>query len=70
MRFDLGPRRLCAEKYATVMSSVSGCDVTTVQQHYTGSRSRIRSDASLEDPVANSVCFSEKEMTSSKHEDD
>ena len=39
MRSDLGPRRLCAEKYVTVMSTVSGCDVTTVQQHYTGSTS-------------------------------
>ena len=28
MRSDLGPRRLCAEKYVTVMSTVSGCDVT------------------------------------------
>ena len=39
MRSDLGPRRLCAEKYVTVMSTVSGCDVTTVQQHYKGSTS-------------------------------
>ena len=39
MRSDLGPRRLCAEKYVTVMSTVSGCDVTTVQQHYMGSTS-------------------------------
>ena len=39
LRSDLGPRRLCAEKYVTVMSTVSGCDVTTVQQHYTGSTS-------------------------------
>ena len=39
MRSDLGPRRLCAEKYVTVMSTVSGCDVTTVQQDYTGSTS-------------------------------
>ena len=36
---DLSSRRLCAEKYVTVMSTVSGCDVTTVQQHYTGSTS-------------------------------
>ena len=36
---DLGPRRLCAEKYITLMSTVPGCDVTTVQQHYTGSTS-------------------------------
>ena len=28
MRSDLGQRRLCAEKYVTVMSTVSGCDVT------------------------------------------
>ena len=41
MRSDLGPRRLCAEKYVTVMSTVSGCDVTTVQQHYTGSTSKL-----------------------------
>ena len=33
MRSDLSSRRLCAEKYVTVMSTVSGCDVTTVQQH-------------------------------------
>ena len=39
MRSDLGPRRLCAEKYVTVVSTVSGCDVTTMQQHYTGSTS-------------------------------
>ena len=31
---------LCEEKYVTVMSTVSGCDVTTVQQHYTGSTSK------------------------------
>ena len=37
MRSDLSSRRLCEEKYVTVMSTVSGCDVTTVQQHYTGS---------------------------------
>ena len=36
---DLGPRRLCAERKVTVMSTVSSCDVTTVQQHYTGSTS-------------------------------
>ena len=36
---DLSSRRLCAEKYVTVMSTVSGCDVTTVQQHNTGSTS-------------------------------
>ena len=41
MRSDLGPRRLCAEKYVTVMSTVSGCDVTTVQQHDTGSTSTL-----------------------------
>ena len=35
----MSSRRLCAEKYVTVMSTVSGCDVTTVQQHYTGSSS-------------------------------
>ena len=35
----MSSRRLCAEKYVTVMSTVSGCDVTTVQQHYTGSTS-------------------------------
>ena len=28
MRSVLGPRRLCAEKYVTVMSTVPGCDVT------------------------------------------
>ena len=39
MRSDLSSRRLCAEKYVTVMSTVPGCDVTTVQQHYTGSTS-------------------------------
>ena len=36
----MGSRRLCAEKYVTVMSTVPGCDVTTVQQHYKGSTSR------------------------------
>ena len=36
---DLSSRRLCAERNVTVMSTVSGCDVTTVQQHYTGSTS-------------------------------
>ena len=36
---DLSSRRLCEEKYITVMSTVPGCDVTTVQQHYTGSSS-------------------------------
>ena len=41
MRSDLGPRRLGAEKYVTVMSTVSGCDVTTVQQHYKGSTSTL-----------------------------
>ena len=40
MRSDLGPRRLCAEKYVTVMSPVSGCDMTTVQLHHTGSTSK------------------------------
>ena len=39
MRSALGPRRLCEERNVTVMSTVSGCDVTTVQQHYTGSTS-------------------------------
>ena len=39
MRSDLSSRRLCAEKYVTVMSAVKGCDVTTVQQHYKGSTS-------------------------------
>ena len=36
---DLSSRRLCEERNVTVMSTVSGCDVTTVQQHYTGSTS-------------------------------
>ena len=36
---DLSSRRLCEEKYVTVMSTVPGCDVTTVQQHYKGSTS-------------------------------
>ena len=36
---DMGPRRLCAEKYVTVMSTVPCCDVTTVLQHYMGSTS-------------------------------
>ena len=35
LRSDLGPRRLCAEKYVTVMSTVSGCDVTTVCNNIT-----------------------------------
>ena len=39
MRSDLDPRRLCAEKYVTFMSTVSSCDVTTVQQHNTHSTS-------------------------------
>ena len=39
MRSDLGPRRLCEESNVTVMSTVSGCDVTTVQLHYMGSTS-------------------------------
>ena len=39
MRSDLSSRRQCAEKYVTVMSTVPGCDVTTVQQHYKGSTS-------------------------------
>ena len=38
-RSDLSSRRLCAEKYVTVMSTVPGCDVTTVQQYYTSSTS-------------------------------
>ena len=36
---DLRSRRLCEERNVTVMSTVSSCDVTTVQQHYTGSTS-------------------------------
>ena len=36
---DLSSRRLCEERNVTVMSTVSGRDVTTVQQHYTGSTS-------------------------------
>ena len=39
LRSDLSSRRLCAEKYVSVMSTVPGCDVTTVQRHYTGSTS-------------------------------
>ena len=39
MRSDLSSTRLCAEKYVTVMSTVPGCNVTTVQQHYKGSTS-------------------------------
>ena len=39
MLSDLGPRRLCAEKYVTVVSTVTSCDVTTLQQHYKGSTS-------------------------------
>ena len=39
LRSGLSSRRLCEEKYVTVMSTVPGCDVTTVQQHYTGSTS-------------------------------
>ena len=39
MRSDLSSGRLCAEMYVTVMSTVPSCDVTTVQQHYTGSTS-------------------------------
>ena len=39
LRSDLGPRRLCEEKCVTVMSTVPGCDVTTVQRHYKGSTS-------------------------------
>ena len=35
----LGPKTSVCEKNVTVMSTVSGCDVTTVQQHYTGSTS-------------------------------
>ena len=37
--YDLGPRRLCEEKYVTVVSTVPGCDVTTVQQRYKTSTS-------------------------------
>ena len=40
LRSDLGPRRLC-EKHVSVKSTVAGCDVTTVQQHYTGSTSML-----------------------------
>ena len=36
---DLRSRRLCEERNVTDMSTVSGCDVTTVQQHHTGSTS-------------------------------
>ena len=36
---DLSSRRLCEERNVTVMSTVSGCDVTTVQLHNTGSTS-------------------------------
>ena len=36
---DLSSRRLCKERCVTVMSTVSGCDVITVQQHYKGSPS-------------------------------
>ena len=39
MGSDLGSRRLCAEKYVAVMSTVPSCDVTTVQLHYEGSTS-------------------------------
>ena len=39
MRSDLSSRHLCAEKYVTVTSTVTGCDVTNVQQHYKGSTS-------------------------------
>ena len=39
LRSDLSSRRVCEEKYVSVMSTVSGCHVTTVQQHYTGSTS-------------------------------
>ena len=35
----MGARRLCDEMNVTVVSTVSGCDVTTVQQQYTGSTS-------------------------------
>ena len=41
LRSDLSSRRLCAEKYVTVMSTVPGCDVTTVQLHNTGSTSKL-----------------------------
>ena len=33
---DLSSRRLCEERNVTVMSTVTGCDVTTVQLHNTG----------------------------------
>ena len=36
---DLSSRRLREERYVTVKSTVSGCDVTTVQQHNAGSTS-------------------------------
>ena len=36
---DLSSRRLCEDRNVAVVSTVSGCDVTTVQQHYTGSTS-------------------------------
>ena len=39
LRSDLSSGRLCEEKYVTVMSTVSCCDVTTVQQHHKGSTS-------------------------------
>ena len=36
---DLSSRRLCEKRNVTVMFAVTGCDVTTVQQHNTGSTS-------------------------------
>ena len=39
----LGPKTSECEKYVTVMSTVPGCDVTTVQQHYKGSSSLLAS---------------------------
>ena len=36
---DLSSRRLCGERNVTVMCTVTGCDVTIVQQHNTGSTS-------------------------------
>ena len=41
LRSDLTSRRLCAEKYITVMSTVPSCDATTMQQHYKGSTSTL-----------------------------
>ena len=43
----LGPKTSECEKNVTVVSTVPGCDVTTVQQHYTGSTSTPPRVASL-----------------------